>query len=169
MKQNTIIWISPLLIFMAFSCKQHEQNPNVTINESENAVTTFADSIKYDVIIKPTDSEDAWEVERLQNFKQNSFIDYIFEQLYAGNFSAFDYETHKVLSIQEVKKIESAADFNRQNIGKIQFNEKWYIDSTGMLNKKINFLTLGIESYSNQKTFLGYKALFIVKFKPSDQ
>jgi hypothetical protein len=71
----------------------------------------------------------------------------------------------KPLTIDEVKKIEQEEGFSRDKISKVQFRERWYIDSSDNFQKQIISYTLGIEAYSKQNSFLGHKALFVVKPK----
>jgi len=123
-----------------------------------------ADSIVYDVIVRDIDGEDPWEAERLQTFSQDTFVNYLFQQLYAGKYKAYHFETGKQLSAKEIRAIESQPGYNRSRVSKLQFNEQWYFDSTGVLNKRVNGITLGLEAYSSQGTFKGHKALFRVKF-----
>lgn len=118
----------------------------------------------YDVIIRDIDGEDPWEAERLQSFSQDTFVNYLFQQLYAGKYKAYHFETGKQLSVKEIRAIESQPGYNRSRVSKLQFNEQWYFDSTGVLNKRVNGITLGLESYSSQGTFKGHVGLLRVKF-----
>lgn len=121
-----------------------------------------ADSIIYDVVIRALDTTDTWDSERLKTFKQDVYIDNIFDQLYKGKLTACDFYTGNKLSVKDIKDIESSEGYSRSKVSKVQFNEQWVIDSLGVLNKRINCMTLGIESYSHQGTFTGHKALFRV-------
>jgi len=128
-----------------------------------------ADSIIYDVVIRDIDNEDPWESERLKTFKQDVFVDNIFDELYNEKLSAYDFMTGEKLSIKDIKNIEKSEGYSRSKISKVQFNEQWVIDSLWVLNKKINSMIFGIESYSKQGTFTGHKALFKVYTNPNAQ
>lgn len=155
------------LLIIACKTNQPEQKTS-TVQLSDNHIL-LADSIKYNVVIRVIDKEDSWEVERLTSFKQEVFINYIFDQLYTGKFSAYDYYSHEPFDVRDIKKIEKEPGFSREKIGQILFNEQWHIDSLGVFTKKVNSITLGIEKYSKQGTFKGYEALFLVKFTPNAQ
>lgn len=131
---------------------------------SEN-ITVIADTIIYDVILKNIDTSDVWEAECLQYLDQKSLVNYLIDGVYNGKFIAIEFMGDKVLSIDDVKAIEQEKDFSRDKVSKVQFRERWYIDSEGNLQKQIISYTLGIEVYSKQNTFLGHEALFVVKPK----
>lgn len=123
----------------------------------------LADTIIYDVTITLLDSSNKWECECLKGVRQKSLVDYIFNQIYAGRFTAYNFSDGEQLTTRELQKIEQTNGFNRQLISKIQFKELWHTDTSGTLKKEILEMTLGYASYSNQHTFLGHKGLFNVK------
>lgn len=126
----------------------------------------IADTIVYDVILRNIDTSDIWEAECLKYTNQEEFINYLFDGLYSQQFIAVEFLGDKMLSIKEIKEIERSDGFSRSRVSKVQFKEQWYIDSCGNLQKDIISYTLGIEAYSKQNSFLGHKALFVVKPKP---
>jgi hypothetical protein len=125
----------------------------------------LTDSLIYGIFTHSMENIDSSEIAGFRTFLQRKFIDYIFNQIYAGKLKAYNFFTDKELSIKEVKSIEKSEGFNRSNVGKVQFNETWVIDKQGILTKRVNSMTLGTEHYSNQGTFVGYNALFTIKFK----
>lgn len=158
------------IAFLTSSCK-HNQGDNMLPVKLKHQLgeITIADSIIYDVIIRDINGEDPWEAKRLSTFKHEQFVNLIFDQLYRGSYTAYNFETQTKISVDEIKAIENTPGFSRQLISKVQFNEGWYADSLGQINKRINSMILGVESYSKQGTFLGYQALFIVKPEPCAQ
>jgi len=150
------------------SCKNEVklENKSTAVRTLPKGSILVADSVIYDVVIRDIDHEDPWESERLKTFKQDVFVDNIFDQLYEGKLFAYDFYTGEELTIKKIKEIEKAEGFSRTKVSKIQFNEQWSIDSLGVLNKQINYMTFGLESYSLQGTFTGHKALFKVYRNP---
>ena len=101
----------------------------------------------------------------MQYLNQKSLVNYLIDGVYNGKFIAMEFMGDKVLSIDDVKAIEQEKDFSRDRVSKVQFRERWFIDSAGNFQKQIINYTLGIEVYSKQNTFLGHEALFVVKPK----
>lgn len=149
-----------------FGCsKSNKPKENSTQQLSHGNITVIADTIVYDVILRNIDTSDVWEAECLQYLDQKSLVNYLIDGVYSGQFIAIEFMGDKVLSIDDVKAIEQEKDFSRDRVSKVQFRERWFIDSTGNFQKQIISYTLGIEVYSKQNTFLGHEALFVVKPK----
>ncbi|MGE0077737.1 MAG: hypothetical protein AB7S48_07755 [Bacteroidales bacterium] len=158
--------ISLIIATLAFGCStpsKKEVAPE-TYRNSLNA-KIIADTIVYDVILRNIDTSDVWQAECLQRLNQNAFIEYLFDGIYSDRFIATEFMSDKVLSIKDVKDIEKSEGFSRAKVSKVQFRERWYIDSLGVFQKEVLSYTLGLETYSKQNSFLGHKALFVVKPK----
>lgn len=152
------------IAFFAFAscCNNESKNGNAN-HDKIKAALNIADTITYDVILRAIDTSDTWTAECLQYLNQKDFINYLFDGIYAKQFTAYDFFSGKPLSPNDVRKIEHKKGFSRDLVSKVQFREHWYIDSTGNFHKDVLSYTLGIEAYSKQKSFLGHKALFVVK------
>ncbi|NVO11360.1 MAG: hypothetical protein HXX16_15470 [Bacteroidales bacterium] len=147
------------------SCKNNTTEVAKTTDKITTInANTLADSLVYGIVTHASENIDPYENDRFKSFLQDKLISSIFEKLYEGRLKAYDFFSDKELSIKEIREIEKAKGFNRSKVGKVQFNEQWYFDKSGVLNKRVNSMTLGIESYSNQGSFTGYNALFTVKF-----
>jgi hypothetical protein len=154
---------SAFLAFAIFSCKGKPELSDRSMYEPRSGATIVADTITYNVQIGVTDTSDLWSIECLKHMNQPVFIDYIFNGIYKGSLVAHDFNNGMVIPAQKVRQIELQPGFSRGKITKIQFKELWYIDSLGFFRKEIISYTLGLESYSNQNTFLGYSPVFVVK------
>lgn len=149
-----------------FGCsKSNKPKEKSTKQSLSGDITVIADTIVYDVILRNIDTSDVWEAECLQYLNQKSLVNYLIDGVYNGQFIAIEFMGDKVLSIDDVKAIEQESNFSRDKVSKVQFRERWYIDSEGNLQKQIISYTLGFEIYSKQNSFLGHKALFVVKPK----
>jgi len=123
--------------------------------------TSFADTIICDMVVKNPDPEDMWTEKWLKQLKRKEFIDIIFNEIYKCRLVAYDYYTNKILQPSDVKKIEKQSDFNRNIIGKFQFNETWYYDNKNhSFIKKVNSIIFGYETYDDKGYVKGYKPLF---------
>ncbi len=155
-----------IILSFFFGCsKSNKPKENSTQQLLPGNITVIADTIVYDVILRNIDTSDVWEAECLQYLDQKSLVNYLIDGVYSGQFIAIEFMGDKVLSIDDVKAIEQEKDFSRDRVSKVQFRERWYIDSAGNFHKQIISYTLGIEVYSKQSTFLGHEALFVVKPK----
>ncbi len=155
-----------IIASIIFGCsKSNKPKENSTQQLSTGNITVIADTIVYDVILRNIDTSDVWEAECLQYLDQKSLVNYLIDGVYSGQFIAIEFMGDKVLSIDDVKAIEQEKEFSRDRVSKVQFRERWFIDSTGNFQKQIISYTLGIEVYSKQNTFLGHEALFVVKPK----
>jgi hypothetical protein len=129
----------------------------------------LTDNLVYGIATRASENADSSELAGFSTFLQGKLIDYLFDELYTGRLKAYDFFSEKELTINEIKEIEKADGFERSKIGKVQFNEQWVVAKNGVLIKQVNSMTLGIEYYSKQGTFLNYNALFTIRFNPSVQ
>mgnify|MGYP001324061354 CR=1 FL=1 len=152
---------------------QSEKSEQKSISEIKNTsdtinrqiCTIIADTIIYDVIIKNPDTNDFWTKECLKYVKLDTFIDFIFNKIYKKEIIAFDIFTGQPLNIKEIKKIEKESDFNKKNIAKLQFTEKWLFDPyKNTFKKEIISISLGYEVKDKHGKIRGYKPLFKIKF-----
>ena len=149
--------------FLLASCNQA---PPDNITTMDKGLILVADDIIYDVIIKPPVPEDTWELERLKGYDGTEMINDFFDDIYSGELVVFDFYTGKSISANDVKKIEAKDGFKRENIGKIQFTEKWSYDPVAnTLEKKIVSIVFGYESIAEDIQRTGYVAAFKIYFK----
>lgn len=162
-----------LIIGFAIIISCNNEKPSIA--KKSDRITTLdgalvlTDSLIYGIATHASENVDSSEIAGFNSFLQGKFIEYIFKKIYEGKLKAYDFLTEEELSIKEVKEIENAEGFNRSKVGKVQFNEQWLIDKNGILIKRVNNMTLGVERYSKQGTFVGYNALFKIKFNTTVQ
>ncbi len=118
------------------------EKPAIT---SENLV---ADTIIYSVLIQNFDEYDLWADERLKNTDYKKIIETIFDQAYKGTIDVYDHFSHKKLSIDDIKNIESNKEYSRDIINELQFTEVWYMDTKAKwFYKEVISITLGYPIY----------------------
>lgn len=144
------------LVLILISCRQTNDLSSVP-----NERILVAEDIIYDVIIKIPNSDDPWEVEKLEGYQGERMISELFNAVYTERIKAYDYHSGKRLSPDEIRKTELMPGFDRNNIGKIQFTENWYYNTITMnLEKEIVSIVLGYENREIDGTLIGYKAAF---------
>lgn len=123
--------------------------------------TLIAVDIVTEVIIKPDPEGDPWETEKVAGYRGEDFINSIFEGIYDGTMTVYDYHSGKALTADDVKKIEHEFGNNRSNIGKLSFTEDWYyFPSANSLHKRAKSVTFGYELYNNFGKVYAYRAAF---------
>ncbi len=160
-----------VLAITIVSCK-NEKSPFSGVSEKSTSIEgklVLTDSLVYGIATRANENADSSELIEFNTFLQGKLFDYVFNQLYEGKLKAYDFLSDEELSIDDVKAIEKTNGFIRSKVGKVQFNEQWFIDKNGNLLKKVNSMTLGVERFSKQGTFVGYNALFKIKFNTTAQ
>jgi len=166
MKSVNLLFIGLIVLVMATSSCNNKKTEVAKANFAitPGGATVIADSLIYGIETHENENSDLSENEAFKSFLQDKLINYVFDQVYNGKLKAYDFFSDKELSIKEVREIEKAEWFSRSKVGKIQFNEQWYVDKDGILRKRVYSIILGVENYSDKGNFINYRALFRVKF-----
>ena len=162
-----------LLLLVMISCNNQNNKKDKTIAEKpvkENIgskktdnYTVLADTIIYGVVLKNSNPDDLWTEECLKNVDRKKFTDIIFNAIYEGRITAYDYFENTPFSISEIKKLEKVNEFNRDRFARIQFNEEWLFDEINFkMEKHVTSIILGYELYDNENKVKGYRAAFKV-------
>lgn len=161
--------LNSLLLLSSFSivfvnCTNNNTNDEPVFDTSNELNSTIiADTITYNVIIKNRDTADFWAESCMQYLKKEEFIDSIFTAVYEERSKAIDFFTGEELNAKALRKIESKDGFSRDAIGKIQFQEVWrYNNKLTAIDKQVLSMTFGIEAYSDEGEFRGYRPVFKV-------
>lgn len=167
-KSNIFVLILPILSLSLIwtGCNQSNstEKQTVYISAEENG-ELIADTIIYDVIIKNRDASDIWKEECLQYLNRSALVDSLFAAVYDGRHKAYDLFTGIEIDPRELIRLEKEGEITREDIGKIQFREIWYLNSEHMvMNKKILSMVLGIETYADNGEFRDYKPVFRINF-----
>jgi hypothetical protein len=156
------------IIFCTASCKQKSLNlrfEKTIVSIDSLKLTNYADTVVCDMVVKNPDKEDTWTEECLSRLKRKALTDSIFDDVYKGKLIAFDFNSHKPLSVKEVKKLEEMAGYSRDIIGKFQFREAWFYDKQHhSFIKKVHSIVFGFETYDQSGFVKGYKPLFKIEF-----
>ncbi len=167
---------SLLMILLTISCNEggRESKREAASGPAGTSVTSIAGSdslpagailiasdIVTEVIIKPDPEGDPWEMEKVAGYQGADFVDRIFELIYDGTLTAYDYHNGEVLSADDVREIEHDFGGDRSLIGKLSFTEDWYyFPSANSLHKRAKSVTFGYELYNNLGKVYAYRAAF---------
>lgn len=170
MKKITNLSLIFLLVYFFNACKNQNPDQKEKINiapvktgafyetylNSNNSVI-IADTIIYDVVIKNAFPEDDWQEFCLKNVDRTALANIIFNAIYNGKLTAYDYQQEKPMTIKEVQELEK--EYSRDKIAKIQFIEEWYFDEKEMkMGKRVNEIMLAYELNNFDGEIRGYKA-----------
>ncbi|ASB48380.1 hypothetical protein [Alkalitalea saponilacus] len=168
MRTASVIFIV-LMIFAGCTKVVKETNRVIVSDLAYDLEHIIADTIIYSVEITNTDPMDEWAEYRLRNVQHQKLINSIFENVYTGKTIAFDYFTEQQLTISDVEALEKDAEFSRENIEEIQFEEIWLFDENNQtFHKQVLSMVLAYGIYSDEGTYLGRKPAFRVSVNKKD-
>lgn len=164
-----LLLLFPCLLHMG--CKnewEREKTHSIQTDSISKEYISIADSINYGVVVKARDEGDEWQKKWLSTFDRRELVDFIFEAVYSGKLQPYDYFEDKPISIEQIKQLERTEEFDRSKVGKIQFKERWYFDTTQLkMIKEVYSMMLAYEVYKENGTFRGYKPAFKVYLNKS--
>jgi hypothetical protein len=153
-----------ITVFIANACQDHEKQVTSLPVKNWNEASFWADTIIYEVLIQNPDTLNDWENTKVKRVKAQKIVNDLFELIYSKKKVAYNYYTHKPISIKKIKKLEEDEEFLRERVGKLQFTESWKYDkNTGQVQKKIHNILLAYEIYDSSNNLRGYKAAFYLK------
>ncbi len=152
-----------IILIISVSCQNKNSNIEKKTSISiEEEMELWADTIIYDVLILNPDSTDEWQNKKIKNLNHKKLVDDIFNSIYSGKKSAFNYYTNQPYSIDDIKDFEDS--YPRKDIGKLQFEECWkYDQNTGNIKKEIFSILVAYTLYDSTGNIRGYKAGFYIK------
>lgn len=162
MKRTIILF---LLIALITSCNERRSEQKtasapLTEDVPEEAIL-IAHDIVTEVIIRPDPDGDPWEIEKVAGYNGEAMVNGIFERVYDGTLTVYDYHSGEVLTANDVKKIEAEFKNDRSKIGKLSFTEDWYyLPAANTVEKRARSVVFGYELYNNLGKVYAYKAAF---------
>ena len=161
--RKTVLFL--ILAALITSCNERRSDKNQTTSSASEALPAdavlIATNIVTEVTIKPDPEGDPWEIEKVAGWQGEALVTNIFDRIYDGTFTVFDYHSGEPLSPDDVKKIEAEFENDRTKIGKLSFTEDWYYDpGVNRLHKRTKSVTFGYELYNNVGKVYAYRAAF---------
>jgi hypothetical protein len=151
-----------LFLLITVSCLNQEKDQLNCSKICPEKITesVIADTIIYDVVLKNFDETDLWKETCLSQYNNKEMIRLLMKGIKEEKLTAFSFpfdkkiETDSILSVFE--ELESDSNF----IGKIQFQEKWSIDTSNFeMTKEVEEYVLGYSKTDNDGRFKGYSAI----------
>jgi len=154
-----------LAITLITSCNERGGNKKGTVYPVTEALPAdavlIATDIVTEVIVRPDPDGDPWEIEKVSGWQGEALVTNIFDRIYDGTLTVFDYHSGEPLTPDDVKEIEAEFGNDRTRIGKLSFTEDWYYDpGANRLLKRANSVTFGYELYNNADKVYAYRAAF---------
>ena len=154
-----------LLTVLITSCNERRsEQKTVSAPQTEDVpegAVLIASGIVTEVIIRPDPDGDPWEIEKVAGYNGEVMVNSIFERVYDGTLTVYDYHSGDVLTANDVKKIEAEFKNDRTKIGKLSFTEDWYYrPAENTLEKKARSVVFGYELYNNLGKVYAYRAAF---------
>lgn len=147
-----LVFITIACTALLYACQQpvptgYQATRTITPeNMGDSTAYLVADSILYDVVVQNPDSTDEWASYCLRNVDKKTIADMVFDGIYSGKLQAYAYSNEQLLSIEQVKEMEKDPRCNRSKIGKIQFEEQWFMDQVNLgMYKKVTAIMLAYE------------------------
>jgi len=161
--KRTIILL--LLTVLITSCNERRsEQKTVSAPQTEDVpegAVLIASGIVTEVIIRPDPDGDPWEIEKVAGYNGEAMVNSIFERVYDGTLTVYDYHSGDVLRANDVKKIEAEFKNDRTKIGKLSFTEDWYYrPAANTLEKRARSVVFGYELYNNLGKVYAYRAAF---------
>jgi hypothetical protein len=167
-----MIFLAGLILFSCSGNKKPSPVPGKSGNAMESASAGTATSpgtlevapqIVYDVEILNPYPDDAWTVECLKDLNHKALVDFVFEGLYSGRFTAYDIFEGTAISAKKIRRMEENGEFSREQIGKFQFQEEWILDTVNMsFTKKVTEIRMGLQKFNETGELTGYTPLLRV-------
>lgn len=154
-----------LAITLITGCNQRGDQKKGTVSPVAEALPVeavlIAANIVTEVVVKPDPDGDPWEIEKVSGYQGEALVSNIFDHIYDGTLTVFDYHSGEPLSPDDVKEIEAEFSNDRTLIGKLSFTEDWYYDPVAHhLHKRTRSVTFGYELYNNLGKVYAYRAAF---------
>jgi hypothetical protein len=137
----------------------------ITISDKNlNSSHIIADTIIYSVDIINYDQNDEWAAWRLRHMNTSKLVEDILGKVYAGKLKAYDYFTDKLLTIEDIERLESDQEYSRSQIEEIQFEETWFFSSDQQhFHKEVHSIVLAYALYTEEGLRRGLKPVFRVR------
>lgn len=176
MKMKHFLFAIIIITFLGCKGKETEKveeqqvvHPNSTTfykTEAGADAIQVAERIVYDVVMKNSSTEDTeWNdgsyFTSVTNVDAEAIANIIFQAVYEQRLVAYNVIEERAMTIEEVKQMDLTYD--RKQIAKIQFVEKWlFNENTLEMSKIVSEIELGYEKTSETGEVLGYKRCFKV-------
>ena len=164
MKRTAAIVAICIFVTACTGCEAGRKNEGAAAKTVAPAgAVTVATGIVTEIIVKPDPEGDPWEREKVAGFNGDDFVNDIFDMIYNGTLTPYDYHSGEKMTPEQVRELEKEFSGDRSKIGKLSFTEDWYyVPSANRLEKKTRSVVFGYELYNNLGKVYAYRAAFRV-------
>jgi len=157
----TAIIIAALIVSCRGQKPDAGEKPAAGAGSAPEGAVIIARDIVTEVIVRPDPDGDPWETEKVMGYQGEALINSIFDRIYNGSLTVYDYHTGEALSADDIRKTEKEFNDDRSRIGKLSFTEDWfYYPAYNRLEKVTKSVVFGYELYNNQGKVYAYRAAF---------
>ncbi len=157
----TAIIIAALIVSCIGQKPDAGEKPAADTGSAPEGAVIIARDIVTEVIVRPDPDGDPWEAEKVMGYQGEAMINSIFDRIYSGSLTVYDYHTGEALSADDIRKTEKEFNDDRSMIGKLSFTEDWfYYPAYNRLEKVTKSVVFGYELYNNQGKVYAYRAAF---------
>lgn len=164
-----LLIILPAFLFLMACGNQKQPATEKTVTHDRPGLddaALIADSITYPVTIYNFDPADTWTAQCLSKVQREKMVNDIFEAIYAGHLTVYHYYTDEVLSVDEIRALETQPDFSRNRVEEIQFVETWHFSPRlKQFEKKVHSIVIAYALYDEDGNRRGLKAAFRIKME----
>ena len=157
----TAIIIAALIVSCSGPKPDAGEKSSAGTGSAPEGAVIIARDIVTEVIVRPDPDGDPWETEKVEGYQGDAMINSIFDRIYNGSLTVYDYHTGEALSVNDIRQAEKEFNDDRSRIGKLSFTEDWfYYPAYNRLEKVTKSVVFGYELYNNQGKVYAYRAAF---------
>ena len=154
-------FIFGIVATLVISCDGKKQSTDI---QNVNA-TIFADTIRYNVEMTPSDPTDDYAAECIARLQKTQLLDSIFASIYQHGARVTRYSNGKEISLDELKTLEIEDErYARENVSVLQFTETWSYDAKALIfNKKVISIHIAYALRDDDGYIVANRAGFVVQ------
>ena len=155
-----------IIATLVTSCNSEKQSTDI---QNVNA-TIFADTIRYNVEMTPSDPTDDYAAECIARLQKTQLLDSIFASIYQHGARVTRYSNGKEISLDELKTLEIEDErYARENVSVLQFTETWSYDAKALIfNKKVISIHIAYALRDDDGYIVANRAGFVVQLNTTN-
>jgi hypothetical protein len=164
MKKQIALYLFAFALLTQISSCQNASTNDGSANSLMGKECLVADTIFYPVRIKNIDPNDEWADNRLRKLDRKRLVDQLFESVYSGKSTPYNYLTDATMTIDDIRQMEQREEFSRDNVVELEFREKWWYDAQeSRFEKQVLSVLVAYAVFEDDGSLRGMKAAFYVK------
>ncbi len=105
-----------------------------------------------------------YEEENLAKLDKENLVNQLFNSVYSGHATAYEYYPREPLTIDQVKEREvTDPRYSRDKVAVLQFCEEWRFDAEKVaFQKRVISVHIAYSSYDSDGEFMGYRGGIVI-------